>query len=258
MKGMKSVIAKDNRTARTGIRSGAAALLFAAAVLCITGCARQSASPRLPPPLPGTGIIDEYILQPYDTLEIKFFYNPNLNETTTIRPDGMISLQMIDEVRAAGFTPSQLDTLLTQKYSLLLDQVMITVFVRSFSDQKIYVGGEVYSPRVIHLKERMNALQAVFMAGGFKPDADLSEVVIISRGPDQRPVARRVNLGRALKGRLAFEDYRLRAYDIVFVPKSSLAKASRFMTHIYSFLPRHVFLAFNYELHNEPIEIENE
>ncbi len=253
------MIAKDNRTARSSVGgSAAAAFLLAALVICLAGCSHQPASPRLPAPPPGTGIIDEYILQPYDTLEIKFFYNPNLNETVTVRPDGMISLQMIDEVRAAGFTPSQLDTLLTQKYSLLLDQAMITVFVRSFNDQKIYVGGEVYSPRVIHLKERMNALQAVFMAGGFKPDADISEVVIISRGPDLRPVSRRVNLSRALKGRLAFEDYRLRAYDIVFVPKSSLAKASQFMTHIYSFLPRQVFLAFDYELHNEPVEIENQ
>lgn len=256
---MITVIAKDNRAARAAIGGRAeAAFLLAAFVLCLSGCSHQTASPRLPAPPPGAGIVDEYILQPYDTLEIKFFYNPNLNETVTIRPDGMISLQMIDEVRAAGFTPSQLDTLLTQKYSLLFDQVMITVFVRSFNDQKIYVGGEVYSPRVIHLKDRMNALQAVFMAGGLKPDADVSEVVIISRGLDQRPVARRVNLGKALKGRLAFEDYRLRAHDIVFVPKSSLAKASQFMTHIYSFLPRQVFLAFDYELHNEPIEIENQ
>jgi len=256
---MISVITRNNRSARAAAgKARASAFLFGAFVLILAGCSHQQATPRLPAPLPDTGIVDEYILQPYDVLEIKFFYNPNLNETVTIRPDGMISLQMIDEVRAAGFTPSQLDTLLTQKYSLLLDQVMITVFVRSFNDQKIYVGGEVYSPRVIHLKERMNALQAVFMAGGFKPDADVSEVVIVSRGPDHQPVARRVNLGRALKGGLAFEDYRLRSYDIVFVPKSSLAKASQFMTHIYSFLPRQVFLAFDYNLHNEPIEIETQ
>jgi len=256
---MISVIAKDNRSARASVSSaGVSVFLICAFVIILAGCSHQEASPRLPAPFPGAGIVDEYILQPYDVLDIKFFYNPNLNETVTIRPDGMISLQMIDEVRAAGFTPSQLDALLTQKYSLLLDQVMITVFVRSFNDQKIYVGGEVYSPRVIHLKERMNALQAVFMAGGFKPDADVSDVVIISRGPDQRPVARRVNLGKALKGGLTFEDYRLRSYDIVFVPKSSLAKASQFMTHIYSFLPHQVFLAFDYDLHNEPVEIETE
>ncbi len=152
---------------------------------------------------------------------------------------------MIDEVRAAGLTPSQLDTILTQKYSLLLNQVMITVFVRSFSDQKIYVGGEVYIPRVISLKERMNALQAVFHGGRFKPDADVSSVVIISRGPDQRPLARRVNLKRdTSKADCLLMSNRLRAHDIVFVPKTSLAKADQFMTPIYNFLPRQVFLSF--------------
>lgn len=253
MKLMNSIIGGSPLTC---IRFGPAVLCFAAAAFCLFGCANKTPPPQLPPPYPGAGLIDEYVLQPYDTLEIKFFHNAELNEVVTIRPDGMISLQMIDEVRAAGLTPSQLDTILTQKYSLLLNQVMITVFVRSFSDQKIYVGGEVYIPRVIPLKERMNALQAVFMAGGFKPDADVSSVVIISRGPDQRPVARRVNLKRALKGRLAFDDYRLRAHDIVFVPKTSLAKADQFMTHIYNFLPRQVFLSFEYEIHNEPLDVE--
>jgi hypothetical protein len=65
-----------------------------------------------------------------------------------------------------------------------------------------------------------------------------------------------VNLKRALKGRLAFDDYRLRAHDIVFVPKTSLAKADQFMTHIYNFLPRQVFLSFEYEIHNEPLDVE--
>jgi len=254
---MKFMMSKGTEISPVRILSKISALFLFTAVFFTAGCANRTPPPQLPAPPPGAGLMEEYILQPYDTLEIKFFYNAELNEVVAIRPDGMISLQMIDEVRAAGLTPSQLDALLTQKYSLLLDRVMITVFVRSFSDQKIYVGGEVYTPRVIPLKERMDALQSVFMAGGFRPDADTSDVIIISRGPNQRPVARRVNLNRALKGKLDFHEYRLRAFDIVFVPKTSLAKADRFMTHIYNFLPRQVFLAFDYELHNEPVEIES-
>jgi protein involved in polysaccharide export with SLBB domain len=255
-KGMKHTIPGGFGLHGARDRSGAAALLLCAALLLAAGCAGDQQVRRLSAPLPGAGLVDEYVLQPYDSLEIKFLHNPELNEVVTVRPDGMISLQMIDEVRAAGITPSQLDSLLTQKYALLLDRAMITVFVRSFNDQKVYVGGEVYAPRAIPLKERMNALQAVFMAGGFKPDARTSQVMIISRGPDNRPMARRVNLKRALKGRPAPDDYRLKACDIVFVPKTSLAKADRFMTHLYSFLPRQVFLSFDYELSNEPVELE--
>src|SRR5690606_29361018 len=52
------------------------------------------------------------------------------------------------------------------------------------------------------------------------------------------------------RGRPDAYDYRLRAWDIIFVPTTSMAKADRFMTHLYSFLPRQVFLAFDYELNN--------
>ncbi|MFY9397510.1 MAG: polysaccharide biosynthesis/export family protein, partial [Desulfomonilia bacterium] len=97
-------------------RSGAVALLLCAVLLLTGGCSGDRQVQRLSPPLPEARLVDEYVIQPYDALEIKFFHNPELNEIVTVRPDGMISLQMIDEVRAAGLTPSQLDALLTQKY----------------------------------------------------------------------------------------------------------------------------------------------
>jgi protein involved in polysaccharide export with SLBB domain len=84
-----------------------------------------------------------YIIQPGDQLDIKFFYNPELNENVTVRPDGLISLQLVDEVHASGLTPAQLDDLLTQKYSRELKKPMVTVIMRSFTMQRVYVGGEV-------------------------------------------------------------------------------------------------------------------
>ncbi|HQJ10087.1 MAG TPA: polysaccharide biosynthesis/export family protein, partial [Deltaproteobacteria bacterium] len=125
-------------------------MLFSLFLLFLAGCAHKPVRPQniSPPALPPV-VTDEYVLQPYDSLEIKFFYNPELNDTVTIRPEGKISLQMIDEVRAAGLTPAQLDDLLTQKYGLLLNRVMITVIVRTFTDQKVYVGGEVFLPQVV-------------------------------------------------------------------------------------------------------------
>lgn len=218
------------------------------------GCS-QNPAPKFqsfsPPPLPPV-ITEDYILQPYDTLEIKFFHNPELNDTVIIRPDGKITLQMVDEVSAAGLTPSQLDDLLTQKYGLLLNRVMISVIVRNFTEQKVYIGGEVYLPQVMTLNGRMNALQAIFMAGGFKPDAKISDVMIVSRGPDNKPLARKVNLKKALKGTIDFEEYRLKAFDIVYVPQSGIAGADQFISHIYSFIPPHVGFMFSYEVNDEP------
>jgi protein involved in polysaccharide export with SLBB domain len=67
------------------------------------------ASPTQAPP--------EYRIQPGDQLDIKFFYNPELNETVVVRSDGKISLQLIDEVHASGLTPVQLDRELSRLYT---------------------------------------------------------------------------------------------------------------------------------------------
>lgn len=228
-------------------------MLVLPALVFMGGCSRnpKPSLQYIPPPPLAPVVTDEYILQPYDTLEIKFYHNPELNDTVIIRPDGKITLQMVDEIRAAGLSPAQLDELLTQKYGLLLNQVMITVIVRNFTDQQIYVGGEVYLPQVMNLAGRMNALQAVFMAGGFKPDAKISDVMIVSRGPDNKPLARKVNLKKALKGDLDFDEYRLRPFDIVYVPQTAIASVDQFMSHLYRFIPPQVGFGFLYEVHDE-------
>lgn len=228
------------------------------ASLMTIGCSAKNPSPlstKAPPVFKETA--EEYYLQPGDNLDIKCFYNPELNENVTIRPDGKISLQLIDEIQAAGLTPAQLDELLTKKYSAHLKQAMVTVIVKDFGGQRIYVGGEVNSPQVLEVVGRVNALQAIFDAGGFKEDAKLSSVMIVSRGPDNRPLARKVDLQKALEGELPEEEYLLRPFDMVYIPKTNLAKSSEFITHLYSFIPPRVGLNFVYELHNEDVRTKS-
>ena len=78
----------------------------------------------------------EYRIQVGDQLDIKFFYNPELNEQVTVRPDGRISLQLVHEIMVAGLTPSELTDLLTKKYAPELKKPEITVIVRSFGAHK--------------------------------------------------------------------------------------------------------------------------
>lgn len=193
----------------------------------------------------------DYYLQPGDNLDIKFFYNPELNENVTIRPDGKISLQLIEEVQAAGLTPAQLDDLLTKQYATQLKQATLTVIIKDFGGQRIYVGGEVNSPQVLEVVGRVNALQAIFNAGGFKDDAKLSSVMIVSRGPHNEALVKKVDLKKALNGSLPEHDYLLKPFDMVYVPKTNLAKADDFIKHIYNFIPPRISLGFHYELHNE-------
>jgi protein involved in polysaccharide export with SLBB domain len=191
--------------------------------------------------------IEDYYLRAGDVLEIKFFTSPELNESVTIRPDGKISLQLIGDVRAEGFTGLELNKVLTKEYENQLTNSSITVIVKNFEGQNIYIGGEVPSPRELKMTGKLNALQAVFRAGGFTKFANKGEVVIISRGPDNKPVARKVNLRKALKGKLLENEYLLRPFDIVYVPKTRLAKINDFTSHIYSIIPTRIWRGFVYQ-----------
>ena len=224
-----------------------AALIFLPSALGCGGNAVQY-PPQKPTPAYNP-VMTEYLLQPGDNLDIKFFYNPELNENVTIRPDGRISLQLIDEVKAAGLTPAQLDDILTKQYSGQLKSPIIAVIVKTFEGQRIYVGGEVNAPQVLTVIGTINALQAIFNAGGFTPDAQISSTVIISRGPDNKPIARIVDMGKAIRGELTDREYQLHPYDMVYVPKTTIARADQFLTHLYNFIPRNIGLGFTYELH---------
>jgi protein involved in polysaccharide export with SLBB domain len=94
-------------------------------------------------------------------------------------------------------------------------------------------------------------VQAIFEAGGFRTDAKMSEVLIISRGADNSPVARKVDIKKALKNELPQEETLLKPYDVVYVPKSAIVKANEFVYHIYKFVPPNIWFGFSYELHRE-------
>jgi protein involved in polysaccharide export with SLBB domain len=170
-----------------------------------------------------------YTIQPGDTLDIKFFYNPELNETVSVRPDGFISLQLVDEVKAAGLEPKQLTRQLSELYSRELKKPVVTVIVKSFEGQRVYVGGEVNQQGLITMPVGLTALQAVMQAGGLKVTAQPSETLVIRKGPDRRPVPIKVDLKALLDGDGNGGDFRLQSEDIVFVPKSPIAKANQFV-----------------------------
>lgn len=194
-----------------------------------------------------------YFIQPGDQLDIKFFYNLELNETLTVRPDGKISLQLVDEVQAAGLKPSQLDKVLTEKYAYELKKPVVTVIVKSFGGQRIYVGGEVNKQGLITIAGNMTPLQAVLNAGGFKETANPESTIIIRKGLGNKPVPIAMNLEDAMHGKSGSADFLLQPDDIVYVPKSAIAKANKFVNQYIEnlLLFRGVSLGFSYDLHSE-------
>jgi len=170
-------------------------------------------------------IDEEYKIQPGDQLDIKFFYNPELNEQITVRPDGRITMQLANDIMVSGLTTAQLTDVLKEKYSKELEDPEISVIVRSFSAQKVYVDGEVGRPGTIALSSPMTVLQSISQAGGVKDTARLSEVIVMRRSEKDpnKMVSVMVDLEKALDGTDKKQDLELRPYDIVYVPKKHVS-----------------------------------
>ena len=181
--------------------------------------------------LPATRL-QPYRIQPGDELDIKFFYNPELNEVVIVRPDGMISLQLVDDVKVADLEPAELDNILTQKYSKELREPVITVIVRTFSRQRVFVGGEVLRPGLITLAPGMNPVQAVMQAGGLRETASPQTAIVIRKGADSRPVTIRFDLNSYMMGDSETAEVQLQPDDVVFVPKSSIAQLNKFVDEV--------------------------
>jgi protein involved in polysaccharide export with SLBB domain len=171
---------------------------------------------------------NEYRITPGDVLDVKFFYNPELNETIMVRPDGRISLQLAGEIMAAGLTPEELKKALSDRYSKDINRPDITVIVRSFNMQRAYIDGEVLRPGMLPLAGPVTVHQAVAAAGGFKESARRTDVIIIRRPPGSPPVPLKVNMEQVLEGDNS-QDVLLAPFDIVYVPRSAIAEVNKFV-----------------------------
>ena len=170
-----------------------------------------------------------YRLQVGDEISIKFWGNPELDEDMTIRPDRRISLPFIDEVTAAGRTPAELDAELTRLYEPELTKPEITVIVRSFAGQRIFIGGEVGAQGTYPLVGNVTLAQAIQEAGGFLPTARRREVLLIRTAPQGVRIARSHDLLPLLRGENPAADVTLQPFDIVFVPRTKITNFGIFV-----------------------------
>ncbi len=206
-------------------------------LLLLAGCSAGPQTPvaiseqgTLDPPAPSlASVTPAYVIQPGDEIDIKFFYNPLLDESVTVRPDGRISLQLVQEVQAASLTTSELSTVLKEKYSPHLRDPEISVIVRSFDSRRVYVDGEVVQPGMVEMGGGLTIMQAIASARGLKDSARRSEVLIIRRNNLKRPFVLTVDVDSAMDGTDVTQDVVLKPYDIVYVPKSAIAHVNTFV-----------------------------
>lgn len=205
-----------------------AILVMAAALLTACSSTNTGAMQPIPAmPAPSSGIpaaaLPPYKVQVGDVLDVKLFQNPELNDEVTVRPDGMISTALAEDVPAYNRTPMQISADLRDRYRSNLTHPQISVVVHTFAPNRIYVGGEVNSPgEFITVGPNLTVSQAVARAGGVKLSADRDRIFVIRRGENNVPQAFAVDYMAIIEGRKPEDDAVLGQYDIVYVPRTGI------------------------------------
>lgn len=201
--------------------------LFAGCVILAftsTGCsttAPQQSSSRF---LAWSDAQPAYRLQTGDQLSIVHPYSPELNQDVTILPDGRIVLPLVGTASAADKAPEKLAQDLENKYLSELKEPDITVIPRTIGPMKFVVGGEVGNPGVFTYTGRIGVVEALFTAGGFEDTANRASVALIRRSEDDQPMLKVLDVAAILSGNGIEADVPLQQYDVIYVPKSTVAE----------------------------------
>ena len=175
----------------------------------------------------------EYRLAPADEFDLRFANQREMNIALAVRPDGMVSFDLIGDVPVSGMTPDELARTLEEMYAVYLRDPQINVVVRDFANQHVYVLGEVERPGEFPLRSPTSLATAVAMAGSWTDDARLEDVIVIRMREDHTPFAFKVNLKEVMKGAVNADPY-LRNMDIVYVPMGKIASARNFVGRFFS------------------------
>lgn len=188
-----------------------------AAAFVLPICQAQALQEHLP----------EYRLQPSDSLSVTYRYTPEFDQIVTVGPDGHATLASFGEFTAAGLT---LDGFKRQVMALSATRLLnpvLAVTLKDFEKPHIYVEGEVNTPGRIELRGRVSALDAIAMAGGFKPSGSQSNVLLLRRENVSEAKTRVMDLKKLIASHRLEEVPELRSGDIVFVTQNTLSKVER-------------------------------
>jgi polysaccharide biosynthesis/export protein len=174
-----------------------------------------SAAASTTPSAEGTAFGErEYRLGPEDVLSVFVWKQPDLSTTVVIRPDRKISLPLLGEMEAAGKTATQLQTEIAASLHQFVNDPRVNVIVKEVNFPAVTVLGQVRRPDRYHIRQRVTALEAIAMAGGFTEFAKRDKVTII-RNSDPEKTRIQVDLKKVVNGN--GDVYYLEPLDTIYV-----------------------------------------
>ncbi len=199
------------------------ARLFAlmAVVALLAGC---GSGPSLPPakavsydPSP------DYFIGPLDTLQIFIWRNPELSQTVPVRPDGRISLPLIEDLPAAGKTPTQLARDIERELRKFIKDPIATVIVTQFNgpySRQVRVVGEAAHPQAIPYRDNMTLLDVMIAVGGLTQYAAGNRGTIVRTTTGEKETSFRVRIGDLILDGDVTANVQMLPGDVLIIPQS--------------------------------------
>ena len=185
--------------------------------LCFAGAQAQQKVSTTVPAQSSPANDTTYVIGPEDLLTIDVWKEKELSGPVPVRPDGKISLPLLNDVQAAGLTPMELMSSLTEKLKKYVSDPTVTVTVTTINSRKVYILGEVTRPGAFPLVPDMTVLQAITSAGGPTPYAKKSGIYVL-RNQNGTQTKLPFNYKQVVRGGSPEQNIFLKSGDTVVVP----------------------------------------
>jgi polysaccharide biosynthesis/export protein len=182
--------------------------------------AAAAAAAKPPAPVvaaPGVNMPPEYTIGADDVLSIIFWRDKELTAEVTVRPDGKVSLPLLNDVQASGLTPAQLRDRIVEESKKYVEDPNVTVVVKTINSRKVFITGEVRKPGPYLLTGPTTVLHLISISGGLADYAKPEKITIV-RTENGKPVSFKFNYKEVVEGKKLAQNIELKPGDTVIVP----------------------------------------
>lgn len=200
-------------------------VLYLIACIALAACASPPTAPTTMSPAAAAADSPDtaYVIGPTDQLDVFVWRQPDLSTKAVVRPDGKISVPLVEDMQASGRTPTQLASDITKRLSEYVQDPKVTVIVTNFVgpfDRQVRVVGEATRPQAIPFRRNMTVLDVMIQVGGLTEFASGNRAVLVRNGPNGQHENFRLHLADLLKD----GDVNANAYvlpgDVIIIPQS--------------------------------------
>ena len=161
---------------------------------------------------------DTYIIGSDDVLAINVWREPEISKTVPVRPDGMISLPLLGEIKARGLTPVQLEGQIGDSLKKIMSDPQVTVIVSQVNSLTFNIMGQVARPGYFPLTRPITVLDAIALCGGFRDFAKQKKIYVLRTSPDGKQQRLKFNYKEVIKGKNMAQNIQLQPHDTLVVP----------------------------------------